>query len=109
MKRPSYSSNIVRYALTMRYISLPAYRLLLEEFKLPSVSFWKKLTSGKIDSFASLKALQDNNCISEDAILIFDEIHLQKCEEYSDGESIGTDDKSSPYKGMCFMVVALQK
>ena len=93
----------------MRYTSLPAYRLLLEEFKLPSVSFLKKLTSGKIDSFASLKALQNNNSISEDVIFIFDEIYLQKCEEYSGGESIGTDDKGSPYKVMvCFMVVGLK-
>ena len=114
MKRPSYSSNTVRYAL-MRHFSaclhtfLPAYRLLLEEFKLPSVSFLKKLTSGKIDSFASLKALQDNNCISVDVILIFDEIYLQKCEKYSGGESIETDDKGSAYKGMvCFMVVGLK-
>ena len=98
MKRPSYSSNTVRYPLMMRYTSLPAYRLLVEEFKLPSVSFLKKLTSGKIDSFASLKALKDNNCISKDVILIFDEIYLQKCEEYSGGESIGTDDKGSAYK-----------
>ena len=62
-----------------------------------------------IDIFASLKALQDNNCISEDVILILDEIHLQECEEYSGGESIGTDDNESPYKGMCFIVVGLQK
>ena len=42
-------------------------------------------------------------------ILIFDEIYLQKCEEYSGGESIGTDDKGSAYKGMvCFMVVGLK-
>ena len=108
MKRPSYSSNTVRYALMMRYTSLPAYRLLLEEFKLHSVSFLKKLTSGKIDSFASLKALQDNNCISEDVIFFFDKIYLQKC-EYSGGESIGTDDKGSAYKGMvCYMVVGLK-
>ena len=93
----------------MRYTCLPAYRLLLEEFKLPSVSFWKKLPSGMINIFASLKALQDNNCISADVILIFDEIHLQKCEEYSGGESIGTDDNESPYKRMCFIVVGLQK
>ena len=103
MKSPAYLSNTVRYALMMRYTSLPAYRLLLEEFKLPSVSFLNKLTSGKIDSFASLKALQDNNCISEVVILIFDEIYLQMCEQYSGGESIGTDDKGGNYKGMVLL------
>ena len=42
-------------------------------------------------------------------ILFFYEIYLQKCEEYSGGESIGTDDKGSAYKGMvCFMVVGLK-
>ena len=62
-----------------------------------------------VDYFASLKALQDNCSISVDVILIFDEIYLQKCKEFSGGESFGTDDKGYPNKGMvCFMVVGLK-
>ena len=45
-----------------------------------------------------------------DVILLFDEIYLQKCEEYCCGESIGTDSKNNLYKGMvCFMIVGLKE
>ena len=46
-KRPHYSSHIVRYALELRYTSLQAYKILLREFKLPSVSFLRSLASGE--------------------------------------------------------------
>lgn len=45
-KCPNYSSNVVRYALYLRYTSLQAYKLLLEEFPLPSVSYLRSLTNG---------------------------------------------------------------
>lgn len=47
--------------------------------------------------------------ISEDVILLFDEIYLQKCEEYVGGESIGANEEGGLYKGMvCFMIVGLK-
>ena len=36
---PMYSTNLIHYALSLRYSSLSAYKLILEEFKLPSISF----------------------------------------------------------------------
>lgn len=104
-----YSANLLRYALMLRYSSLPSYKLLLREFNLPSISFLRKLVSGKLDSEASVKLLKDNGAISEDVILMFDEIYLQKCEEYSGGETIGADEMGELYKGlMCFMIVGLK-
>ena len=56
----------------------------LEEFKVPSLSLLKKkLTSGKIDPVTSFKARKENGSISEDVMLLFDEMYLQKCEEYT--------------------------
>jgi hypothetical protein len=107
--RPVHSANLIRYALMLRYSSLPAYKLLLNEFNLPSVSFLRKLTSGKIDAISSVKLLKSKGKISGDVILMFDEIYLQKCEEFHGGESTGADETGELYKGlMCFMIVGLK-
>ena len=79
-KRPIYSGRVIRYALALRYSSLPAYKLLLEQFKLPSVSLLRRITSGKIDTLKTLKLLRENGSISDDVILMFDEMFLQQCE-----------------------------
>ena len=39
--------------------------------------------SGKIEAVTSFKALKENGSISEDVMLLFDEMYLQKCEEYT--------------------------
>ena len=87
-KRPIYSARVIRYALALRYSSLPAYKLLLEQFKLPSVSLLRRITSGKIDTLKTLKLLRENGSISDDVILMFDEMFLQQCEEYTGGKII---------------------
>ena len=108
-RNPVYSANMIRYALMLRYSSLATYKLLLHEFNLPSISFLRKLTSGKIDAMTSAKLLNSHGKISEDVILMFDEIYLQKCEEFQGGESFGADDAGELYKGLVsFMIVGLK-
>ena len=108
-KSPVYSANMIRYALLLRYSSLQTYKLLKEEFKLPSVSLLRRLTAGKIDALKAAKLLRENGSISDDVILILDEMFLQKCEEYFAGESIGADENGQLYKGVvCFMIVGLK-
>ena len=53
----------------------------------------------------------DSNSSSKDIILMFDEMCLQKREEYAGGELLtGTDHDDNLYKGiMCFMIVRLKK
>ena len=42
--------------------------------------------------------------------MIFDEMYLQRSQEYSGGEMIGCDDERELYKGIvCFMIVDLKK
>ena len=76
-KNPIYSANLLRYFLLLRYTSLPAYKLLQEEFKLPSISFLRKISSGKIDTIKAAQFLLKNGSISRDVILIFDQMYLQ--------------------------------
>jgi hypothetical protein len=107
--KPIYSADLLRYALLLRYTSFPSYKLLSTEFKLPSASFLRKMTSGTIDTLASAQLLKESGKISNDVILIFDEMYLQKCVEYSGGEMIGADENGVMYKGIvCFMIVGLQ-
>ena len=46
--RPTYSKEILRFAIHLRYTSLQAYNLLLEHVKLPSVSYLRSITSGEL-------------------------------------------------------------
>ena len=38
--------------------------------------------------------------------LLFDEMYLQKCEEYFGGEQIGSDDNGELYKGTIYFMIA---
>lgn len=66
--------------------------------------------SGNIDSVKAARTLLENGSISSDVVLIFDEMYLQKCEEYVGGESYGADEEGNLYKGLvCFMIVGLKE
>ena len=108
-KRPVYSASLLRYALLLRYSSIQCYKILQKEFKLPSIILLKKLMQGTIDPLKSLSLLKENGSLSTDVIVMFDEIYLQKGEQYSGGELIGSDAAGNLYKGiMCFMIVGLK-
>ena len=88
-KKPVYSAEIVRYALLLRYTSIQSYRMLLEHFQLPSLSLLHKISSGKIDAVKCAQTLRNEGKISSDVCLMFDEMYLQKCEEYFAGDLVG--------------------
>lgn len=73
--RPPYSAAMIRFALHLRYTSLQAYKLLLEKFPLPSISILNKIQQGFVDALKSLKVLRDKGEISNDLILMFDEMY----------------------------------
>ena len=109
-KKPKFSMDVIRYALLLRYTSLQSYRLNAEHFPLPSLSFLRKISEGGIDTVKGLKALKAKGKISKDVILIFDEMYLQKCEEYSGGQTIGANEENELYKGVVsFLVVGLKQ
>ena len=108
--RPKYSSNILRFALVVRYTSRQAYKLLLEHFPLPSMSLLKKLKAGGIEPLKATKLLLQQNKIGKDIVLLADEMYLQKGMQYQGGKLIGSDEDGTLYKGiMVFMIVSLMK
>ena len=92
------------------YTSFQAYKLLLEEFPMPSLSLLEKISKGGVDPVKSDKLLLAKGRISEDVILMIDEIYLQKSEEYHCGEIVGCDEEGKLYKGLVgFMIVGLKQ
>ena len=109
-KKNIYLVNIIRYSLFLRYTSIQSYKVLLQDFPLPSLSLLQKISSGTIDAVKCANALRIEGKISEDVCMIFDEMYLQKRQEYFWGEMIGCDDEGELYKGIvCFMIIGLKE
>ena len=92
LRKIIYSANITWCTLLLRYTSTQSYKMLLEDFTLPSLSLLSKFIKRKIDAFKYTQALKKDGKISEDICLLFDENYLQKCEEYFGGELIGSEE-----------------
>ena len=65
---------------------MQSYKLLQEEFNMPPVSLFKKLTHGTLDTVKAAKLLLQSGSTLQDVILLFNEMYLQKRQEYVDGE-----------------------
>ena len=90
-------------------MSAQAYRVLLQQFPLPSFSLLNKLKQGGVDSIKALKLLREQGKISEDIVLMADEMYLQKSSDFAEGDYIGADENGKLYKGIvAFMVVGLK-
>ena len=56
--------------LTFSYTSLQAYRLLLENFPMPSLSLLNKIQQGSVDALKALKTLYEKGSFSRNCILM---------------------------------------
>ena len=108
--RPPYSVETIWYVLHLRYASFLAYKQLLEKFPLPSISLLNKIQQGGVNSIKAQKILQKTGKISNDCILMVDEMYLEKASQYDSGEYLGADDEGNLYKGIvAFMIVGLKE
>ena len=98
--QPPYSAAMLRFALHLRYTSAQAYRVLLEKFPLPSFSLLNKIQKGGVDAVKSIKLLREKGEISNDIVLLVDEMFLQKSTQYQSGEYVGADENGNLYKGV---------
>ena len=76
--QPPYLSKIIHLALLLRYASLQAYKLLLEEFWIPSISLLAKLKFGNLDAIKAAELLRQKKILSNNVVLITDEMYLKK-------------------------------
>ena len=61
--RPPYSAELIRFALHLRYTSLQAYKLLLKQFPMPSISLLNKIQQGGVNAMKALKLLRERGKI----------------------------------------------
>ena len=100
----------MQYALLLRYTSLQSYKLLLDEFPLPSIFLLNKINEGNIDALQAAKLLLENSSISKDTVVLLGEMYLQKSVEYCGGEFFGSSISNELYKSvMCFMIIGLKE
>ena len=92
---------MIRFALHLRHTSLQAYKLLLENFPVLSISILNKIQQGGVDSLKVLKVLREKGGISTDLILMVDETYLHKAAQYQAGEYVGADEEGNLFKGIC--------
>ena len=105
-KNQVYSSEIIQYALLLRYTSSQSYKLQLDEFPLPSISLLNTIKEGNIDTLKVAKLLLENCSISKEIVVLFDEIYLQKGLEYYGGDVFGSNINNEFYKStVCFMII----
>ena len=108
--RPPYSSDLVRFALLLRYTSGPAYSLMLQTLPLPSFSLLRKLKQGNLDSLKAIKYMLDTEMISKDVTVMVDEMYLQKSVQYVGDDYVGSHKYGNLYKGMVvFMIQKLKQ
>ena len=108
--KSKYSVNMLRYALLLRYTSVQAYKLMLEQFPLPSLRLLKKLTEGGIEPLKATKVLLEQRKIGTDVVLLLDEVYLQKYSQYQDEKLVGAVNEGNMHKGvMAFMLNSLKK
>ena len=78
INRPPFSADLIRYVLLLCYTSRHTYKLLLEKFPLPSFSLFEKIQSGGVGSITAVKSFLEKGHLSQDCVLLVDEIYLQK-------------------------------
>ena len=69
---------MIRYGLRLRHTLFQAYKQLLEKFPLLSISLLNQIQQGGVNSIKALKILRGNGKISNDYILMVDEMYLEK-------------------------------
>ena len=74
-----------------------------------AIVFIKKYNIIFIDSLTAAKLLLEKEAISEDCVLLVDEMYLQKSVQFHNGSFIGQNEEETLYKGIVvFMIVSLK-
>ena len=108
-KKRIFSSNFFIIFTSSRLYFLTNIPIINERVFTPILVSTEKITEGQLDAVKCAKSLKSQGVISKDVVLMFDEMYLQKCEEYCSGEIIGANKNNELYKGLVsFMIVGLK-
>ena len=101
----SFSAELICYVLLQCYTSKQAYKLLLEKFPLPFFLL-EKIQRGGIESITAVKSLLDKGYLSQDCILMVNEMYLQKGTQFHSGKYTGNNEDDELYKGMIVFMIS---
>ena len=106
-----YSTEIIRFALRLRYTSLAAYEFTAKHLPLPALRTLRRISSGSIDSWKLISSLIANSeNVSRDMCLLIDEMYLQPEARYDGVSIVGVSEEKELYTSVvCFMLVSLKK
>ena len=103
--RVPFSAELIRFALLLRYTSAQAYRLLQENFPLPSFSLLQKLRKGNLNAMKVCTYLHKNGKLSNNITVMVNEMYLRKCVQYSASKFIGSDKTGEFCKGIIVFMI----
>lgn len=104
-----YSTEIIRFALRLRYTSLSAYEFTAKYLPLPSLRTLRRISSGSVDSWKLVSSLTHSENTSKDMCLLLDEMYLQPEARYDGVSVVGVSEENELYTSVvCFMLVSLK-
>ena len=69
-----------------------------------------KIQQGGVNSIKALKIHRENGKISNDCILMVDEMYLEKATQYHSGKYVGVNDEGNLYKNkVAFIIMGLKE
>ena len=102
-------SKTIRFALFALYF-FSGVQNVVTIFSISFVIFFLlKLKFGNVDAIEAAKLLKEANSISNDVILVSDEMYLQKKVQYFCGRYVSADSNGNIHKGIVFMMQGLKK
>ena len=104
------STSLLYYTHLLRYTLAESYKILLEQFPLPSLSLLRKLNKCGLKPIKRAIAILDQGKVVMDTILLLDEKYLPKEAHYQSGKLVGVDKEMNLFKGaMSFMINKFKK
>lgn len=104
-KGRSYSAKLICQSLLLRYTSLQAYQILLNIFPMPSPNNLQRRIAGEMDPMKVVQLLKNSEQISDDVVLMMDEMYLAKSVQYHGGRWYGANEKHELFKGIIVMMI----
>lgn len=104
------STSLLYYTHLLRYTLAESYKILLEQFPLPSLSLLRKLNKCGLKPIKRAIAILDQGKVIMDIILLLNEKYLPKEAHYQSGKLVGVDKEMNLFKGaMSFMINKFKK
>ena len=84
-----YAAILAKRSRVVRRAVCRVVELNVDQLPLPSLSLLRKLASEEVDSYKVVKVFLEKGSISEDYVLLINEMYFPKSTQYHSGDSLG--------------------